>query len=43
LWLFSAGQFTLNALEKLEAQFRKHIEEFRVKAARSATDDFEDG
>jgi hypothetical protein len=33
----------LNALKKLEAQFRKHIREFRVKAARSATDDFEEG
>jgi hypothetical protein len=26
----------LNALEKLEAQFRKHIKEFRVSAARAA-------
>jgi hypothetical protein len=32
----------LNALEKLEAQFRKHIKEFRVKSARSARDDFEE-
>jgi hypothetical protein len=32
----------LNALEKLEAQFRKHIKEFRVSAARSTTDDSEE-
>jgi hypothetical protein len=32
----------LNALEQLEAQFRKHIKEFRVKAARSASDDCEE-
>jgi hypothetical protein len=32
----------LNALEKLEAQFRKHIKEFRAKAGSSATDDFEE-
>ena len=32
----------LNALEQLEAQFSKHITEFRVKAGRSARDDFEE-
>jgi hypothetical protein len=28
----------LNALEKLEAQFRKHIKEFRASAARSSAE-----
>jgi hypothetical protein len=32
----------LNALEQLEAQFSKHIKEFRVKADRSARDDCEE-